>query len=255
MVGVVYEVSLLRVQRLRLGELLENSPPKLSARPVDSGAISMEDVDYQYTEFEPWVLSNITLNVCAGEFVLVQGESGSGKSTLAKLILGLTSPTKGSILVDGCLLGDGMEGTASILQGDRLISDSIYNNIIFFRNDFLESDVVAAAKAAEIYDFVQSMPMRFHTPISDDFAGLSAGQRQRILLARAFLAKPKLFVLDEATNHLDVETESKILQKLRSMPGTKIVISHRPDVMSFADRVLSMQSGRVVNFQTRREHL
>ena len=65
----------------------------------------------------------------------------------------------------------------------------------------------------------------------------------------------KVIVLDEATNHLDVETESKILQKLRSMPGTKIVISHRPDVMSFADRVLSMQSGRVVNFQTRREHL
>lgn len=238
------EVWVLRFQRLRLAPLLTSEPTRPTGAEIEDGRVRCKDVSFRYTMFEPVILQNFNLCVEPGDFVLIQGPSGIGKSTVARLILGLSTPQTGSIEIDGEAATDSMRGIAGVLQGDSLIAGTIADNILLYRDGFSQEDVENAAVLACAHEFIDQLPMKYHTVMSDRYAGLSAGQRQRLLIARAVLGKPKLLVLDEATSHVDPITESRILDNLAGVQASKIVVSHRKDIAHYADRIITLDRGQ-----------
>lgn len=234
----------LRFQRLRLAPLLNERHHSAASHLVQSGVVRLSSVTFQYTMFEPVILNNFNLQVGSGEFALIQGPSGVGKSTVARLLLGLSTPQKGTVEIDGELASGSMQAVASVLQGDSLIADTIAQNILLYRDGFAQSDVERAASLACAHEFIEELPMKYLTVVSEKYSGLSAGQRQRLLLARALLGQPKLLILDEATSHVDPATESRMMENLANLSATKVVISHRIDISVYADQVIKLANGR-----------
>jgi ATP-binding cassette subfamily B protein RaxB len=171
------------------------------------------------------------------------GPSGCGKTTLAKLLLGLLDPESGQILIGGVdtrTLGKEQvrQIAASVLQDDLVFSGSIESNIHFFSDAPDPQRVESAAKLAQFHDEICGFWMGYRTIVGDMGASLSAGQRQRLLLARAIYRDPGILVLDEATSHLDVANERLVAQALRGLGMTRLVIAHRPQTISMTNGVL-----------------
>jgi ABC-type bacteriocin/lantibiotic exporter with double-glycine peptidase domain len=194
------------------------------------------------------VLSDVSLQAKAGECVVVKGPSGAGKTTLIKLICGAAMPCDGQVLIDGLPVVPGIKKLGAVLQTDRLITDSIRENILLFRggsiNGISDDEIYTALQIVGLDRFVKSLPMQLNTGVGEGMTGLSGGQRQRILLARALIGRPKMLVFDEATSSLDVEGESQILANLRTLGITLILCSHRPEVWKFADRIYDIRDGK-----------
>lgn len=212
------------------------------------GAITLTDVSFRYGSFDKLVLNKVALDIAAGEFVAITGPSGSGKTTLLKMLLGLERPTEGSVSVDGHpatpeIWRAWRENAGVVVQDDRLISGSIAENIAFFDPDMDMERVRDAAARAQIDDDVSRMPLQYSTLIGDMGSALSAGQRQRLWLARAFYRQPKILVLDEGTANLDIRTEAIIAELIRGLPITRIVVAHRPALIEAADRVIRVVGG------------
>ena len=242
--------ALLLPQREQLAELMAEKPLlKKPERAITAGELRLLQVSFRYGTLDSWVLREVSFRVDAGECVVLKGPSGAGKTTLIKLICGAAVPSEGQILIDGAPAESGMRGLGAVLQTDRLITDTIRENILLFRGAgaFGASDdnIYAALAVFGLDDFVRSLPMRLNTGIGEGMTGLSGGQRQRIILARALINSPKMLVLDEATSSLDVEGEADILRNLRRLGVTLIICSHRPEVWKFADRILDVRDGRV----------
>jgi ABC-type bacteriocin/lantibiotic exporter with double-glycine peptidase domain len=137
-----------------------------------------------------------------------------------------------------------MEGFAAVLQGDRLITGTIRENIALFRKDASGEMIDAALRTAEIHDWVSTLPMGLNTMVAESMTGLSGGQKQRLLIARAALRRSRVILLDEATASLEVEIEARILSNLRATGAGLIIIAHRPEVWAFADRAIVITDGR-----------
>ena len=189
------------------------------------------------------------LRIAAGECIAVTGRSGAGKSTLIKLICGLLTPTRGEIRINGqTVTGRGRvrkEILGVSLQEDCLFSGTIAENIHFFADDPDISRTEECARLAAIEDEILTMPMRYETYIGASGAGISGGQRQRILIARALYKKPAILIFDESTSHLDLVTEKRISQSLRALSMTRILVAHRPETVSIADRVITLNDARL----------
>jgi ABC-type multidrug transport system fused ATPase/permease subunit len=225
--------------RIRLDEdEPEDSPYKV----VDKGA-----------PLAPYILTNVTLRIRAGERVALVGPSGSGKTTLASLLPRLYDVQEGKICVDGIDIRDytlkALRGAIGVVQQDSfLFSGSIRDNILYGKPDAPESELIAAAKAANAHSFITALPKGYNTELGERGVNLSGGQRQRLSIARAILKNPRILILDEATSALDSESESLVQQALdRLMQGrTSLIIAHRLSTIRNADRIVAVQEGRIV---------
>jgi ABC-type bacteriocin/lantibiotic exporter with double-glycine peptidase domain len=213
--------------------------------------IEVSNVTFSYTKDGPPVLRNLSLKVEPGEYVAIVGRSGSGKSTLMRLLLGFETPNSGAIYYDGhdlktldvrsvrqCIGVD--------LQDAKLFLGSIYANIIITAPWATLEDAWEAARLAGVHEDIRAMPMGMHTLISEGGGGISGGQRQRLLIARAIIAKPSILLLDEATSALDNITQEAVIKNLAKLKCTRVVIAHRLSTVQGCDRILVMDEGTVV---------
>jgi ATP-binding cassette subfamily B protein RaxB len=196
--------------------------------------------------------------VKSGESVVIVGKSGGGKSTLFNIFLGVYKPISGSFFVDGIDVNKIGLPTyrsyiAAVSQDDKLLSGTIADNISFFSGNPDYTFIEECAKVAAIYDDIMSMPMTFNTLIGNMGSALSGGQKQRILIARALYKKPQILFLDEATSHLDPNTEVAVSLAIKKLNITKIMIAHRKETIMSANRVFKLEDRNLTEI-THSEH-
>ena len=211
------------------------------------GHVSLDNVSFRYSDTDPWVLTDHSLEIAAGEMVTLTGPSGGGKTTLMKLMLGLYDPIKGAVKIDGQDLreidrSDWRSRIGVVMQEDRLLSGTLADNISFFDPEIDMQRVYKAAAAAQIHETIAALPMNYQLQIGDMGSILSGGQRQRVLLARALYQDPAVLFLDEGTANLDVETEGAIVKIIRDLPITRIIVAHRPAFLEASDRVVAISA-------------
>ena len=209
------------------------------------GSVCARGLAFRYGESETTIFRNVSLDVRPGEFVAITGPSGGGKTTLLKLLLGLLEPTDGEVLYDDRpfgVLGAGRvrRDIGVVIQDDMLLSGSLAQNISFFDSAPDPDCIEECARIAGIHDDISRFPMGYNTLIGDMGSVLSAGQRQRVLLARALYRRPKILFMDEGTSSLDTEKESEVNANLRELSITRIIIAHRRDTIDAADRVMEL---------------
>jgi ATP-binding cassette, subfamily B, bacterial CvaB/MchF/RaxB len=247
-----FQLRLLSLQAERLSDIvLEPAEPK-AERPMlalprpTMPELEIRSLSYRYSDIDPWLLQNVNLHVSPGECVAITGQSGAGKSTLVKLVSGLLRPQSGEILVGGVSVHRNRGETTSrigfVMQEDSLFSGTISENIHFFDDVPDLERVMECAALACIQDNIEAMPMGYETMVGDMGTTLSGGQKQRILIARALYHRPSVLVFDEATSHLDLETEKVIAQTLKDFKLTRIMVAHRPQTIAIADRVLLLEN-------------
>ena len=219
--------------------------------PVE-GKVEFTDVDFSYEEGVP-VLHDIDLLVEPGERLAVVGETGSGKSTIAKLAMRFYDPDEGTVAIDDANLTDvtersRVEALALIPQDGFLFAGSLRSNLVYARPEASDEEVWRVLDTMDIADWVQSLPDGLDTEVRERGSRFSAGERQLVALARAFLADPEIIVLDEATSNLDPETEVKVEGALRALleGRTSIVIAHRLRSAERADRVVMVDDGEII---------
>ncbi len=205
------------------------------------------------TGCEPWILDGVSVKFHRGESVAIVGPSGGGKTTLLKILSGLVAPTEGEILINGEPLKTvGLDNYRAMLgvvmQDDQLFSGSIAENIAFFDDRIDMKWMEACARDAAVHDDIMAMPMKYETLIGDMGTVLSGGQKQRVLIARALYCGPGILLLDEATSHLDVDRERMVNAMPRRGCLTRIVIAHRPETIRAADRIVTLEAGRIVEW-------
>jgi ATP-binding cassette subfamily B protein RaxB len=208
-------------------------------------------VRFRYGEHAPYVLDGVDLRVEPGECVAIVGGSGAGKSTLLHVLLGVARPCAGEVLVGGRPLErlgaeERRRTLVGVTQGDCLFAGTIADNIAFFDALADRTRIEECARLAAIHGDVAALPMGYDTFVGFLGSTLSAGQQQRILLARALYARPAVLVLDEATSHLDVQREAEVAAALRDLAMTRILVAHRRETIATADRVLTLEGGRLV---------
>ena len=233
--------------------------PKRENWPQIKGDIDFEHVDFQYQDGEK-VLSDFNLHVNAGETIALVGPTGAGKSTVVNLICRFYEPTAGRIRIDGVDYRERSQlwlqsSLGYVLQEPRLFSGTIRDNIRYGRLDASEEDIRRAARLAHAEPFILRMSKDYDTPVGEGGSRLSTGEKQLISFARAILADPRIFILDEATSSVDTETEaliqSAIAQVLKGR--TAFIIAHRLSTVRSADRILVIQDGRIAESGTHRE--
>jgi len=214
--------------------------------------LEFKNINFYY-EHHKKILSNINFGVKKGEMIGIIGPSGVGKTTLIDLILRLFNPKDGQILLDGkninsISLDDWRKNIGYVSQDIFLINDTIANNIKFYDNSISDQEVEQAAKMASIYNFIQGYPDKFDTIIGERGILLSAGQRQRVVIARILVKNPQLLIFDEATSALDVESEKEIQEVINHLKGymTVLVIAHRLSTITDADRLIVLSGGKII---------
>ncbi|MEJ2609071.1 MAG: ATP-binding cassette domain-containing protein [Candidatus Thiodiazotropha sp.] len=252
----VVSFRLLSIQTERLSDIVfherDSTDEGISLIPTDSGlTIDFHDVWFRYADSEPWVLSGVNLSIKPGDSIVIIGLSGGGKTTLIKLMLGLLTPNKGDILVDGISLrqinlAQYRFHIGTVMQEDQLFAGSILENVAFFDSDLKTEEVMECLQRAGIYEEVKAMPMGMQTLVGDMGTTLSGGQKQRILVARALYKQPEILVLDEATSHLDKDNQAHVHAALRSTGKTHISITHREELLSPTDRVFILNEGQLL---------
>jgi ATP-binding cassette subfamily B protein len=233
-----------------------------------NGAHDGEETSDELTEGAPhsqarlMALDDLTFRASPGQLTALVGPSGAGKTTLTYLIPRLYDPTGGRILIDGTDLRDVDLDSLSqqigmVTQETHLFHDTIRTNLLYAKLDATQAEVEAAARAANIHDFIMDLPARYDTIVGERGYRLSGGEKQRLAIARVILKNPRILVLDEATSHLDSESEALIQDALkRVMAGrTSIVIAHRLSTILAADQILVIDRGQIVERGTHAELL
>ena len=244
---------------LELGEpLLRTEPEQSSGKKTVtrlSGKIEMNNVTFRYTEDGPAILDDLSLSIKPGEYVAIVGKTGCGKSTLMKLLLGFMSPQQGGIYYDGVDLErldlrSLRRNIGIVLQDGKLFPGDIFANLTVAAPWLTMDDAWEAAEKAGIADAIRSMPMGMHTLISEGGGGISGGQRQRLIIARAIITKSNILMFDEATSALDNITQKIVTDSLNSMGCTRIVIAHRLSTIRDCDRIIALDKGKIVESGT-----
>lgn len=228
----------------------ETSEDKIQLSQV-SGAIELNNVTFRYDESQPPVLDDLSLKIRPGQYVAVVGRTGCGKSTLMRIMLGFETPERGAVYYDGHDIRTVdphslRRRIGTVTQNGKLFSGDIYSNIVVAAPWLTMQEAWEAAEIAGIADDIRRMPMRMHTVISEGQGGISGGQRQRLMIARAIAPKPKILFFDEATSALDNVTQKKISEALDSMKCTRIVIAHRLSTIRECDRILVLDGGKIL---------
>lgn len=216
-----------------------------------SGAIELNNVTFRYTEDMPPVLDDLSLKIRPGQYVAVVGKTGCGKSTLMRIMLGFETPQKGAVYYDGrdlkrIDLKSLRRKIGAVMQNGKMFTGDIFSNITISAPWLTLDDAWEAAEIAGMADDISSMPMGMHTIISEGQGGISGGQRQRLLIARAVAPKPKILMFDEATSALDNITQKQVSEALDNMKCTRIVIAHRLSTIRQCDRIIVLDKGKIV---------
>jgi len=245
------DFALLRSTFRRIQPILDAKVESSGEREVPgviSGQVTIADVRFAYPGSANEILSGVDIRIEAGENVAIVGASGSGKSTLLQLVLGLRQPTSGKVLLDGKDL-DRLDLVSvrrqigAVVQNTRIVPGAILENIVG-STLYTINDAQRALEAAGFAEEVDRMPMGLHTYVTDQT--LSGGQLQKLLIARALVARPKILVFDEATSALDEISQAQVVSSLAGLRATRIIVAHRLSTVRSCDRIFVMESGRVV---------
>jgi NHLM bacteriocin system ABC transporter ATP-binding protein len=241
--------------------ILEAVPEISVEKPVIekiSGAIEMNNVSFRYADDMPNVIDNLSLKIRPGEYVAIVGRTGCGKSTLMRILLGFEKPQKGAVYYDGRDINSVdikslRKKIGVVLQSGRLFNGDIFSNISISAPDLTMDGAWEAARMSGMAEDIENMPMGMQTLISEGTGGISGGQRQRLLIARAIAPKPKVLMFDEATSALDNLTQKQVSQSLDSLKCTRLVIAHRLSTIRNCSRILVLDKGKIAEQGTYEE--
>ena len=235
----------------------EDSLPELERDGITllTGEIEFRGLTFGYSRSVPALFENMNLAIRPGESIAFVGSSGSGKSTAAKLLAGLLTPWEGEVLYDGKPLKDIMSpvfhaSVAMVNQDSAIFEDSVRNNIIMWDRTIDGEEITRAAKAASIHADILKMSGGYDHKLSSGGRNLSGGQRQRIGIARALAKKPEILILDEATSALDAVTERRIMDNIKELGITTVIVAHRLSTVRGCDRIIVLEHGRIVETGT-----
>ena len=265
--GFVYrEIRQALVDMSEMFSLLEQ-PPEVQDKPgapplrVAGGRIEFRDVHFAYDP-ERAILKGVDLAVEPGQTLAIVGPSGSGKSTIGRLLFRFYDVNAGAVLIDGQDIRDVSQNSLHnaigvVPQDTVLFNDTIYYNIAYGRDAATRAEIEQAAKAAQIHEFVQSLPNGYYTMVGERGLKLSGGEKQRVGIARSLLKNPPILLLDEATSALDTQTEHEIQESLIQMGQgrTVMIIAHRLSTVVHADRIVVLEQGQIVESGSHEELL
>ena len=259
--GAFTALSGVALTAAQIRPILEMAEPILKTEPESdenkamltrlSGNIELSNVYFRYHENMPYVVDGMSLKIKAGDYVAIVGSTGCGKSTLMRLLLGFEKPEKGAIYYDGrdmskLDLRSLRRKIGAVMQTGSLFQGDIYSNIVISAPQLGLEEAWEAAELAGIADDIRAMPMGMQTLISEGQGGISGGQKQRLMIARAVASKPRILMFDEATSALDNKTQKQVSDALDGLKCTRIVIAHRLSTIRHCDRILVLDRGRIV---------
>ncbi len=248
--------------------ILEMAEPILKAEPEIqehkeilthlSGNVELSNISFRYQDDSPNIVDDLSLKIRSGEYIAIVGKTGCGKSTLIRLMLGFEKPNRGAVYYDGKDLNkidlqSLRRRIGVVTQDGSLFQGDIFSNISVSAPQMSMEDAWAAAEIAGIADDIRAMPMGMFTIISEGQGGISGGQKQRLMIARAIAHKPKILILDEATSALDNRTQKMVSDALERMGCTRIVIAHRLSTIRHCDRILVLDHGKIIEEGTYEE--
>ena len=261
LMGAFSALSKIALSVAQIRPILEMAEPFLKTAPETaekreivthiSGAIELDHVSFRYSDSTPYILNDLSLKIKPGEYVAIVGKTGCGKSTLMRLLLGFESPETGAVYYDGkdvntLDLGSLRRNIGTVIQSGSLFQGDIYSNIVITAPQLTIKDAWEAAETAGIADDIRAMPMGMHTLISEGQGGISGGQKQRLMIARAVAPKPRLLLFDEATSALDNKTQRQVSESLDAMGCTRVVVAHRLSTIRHCDRIVVLDGGRII---------
>ena len=238
--------------------ILDMAEPILKAEPEVSqnreiltkisGGIELNNVYFRYNEHMPYVVNGMSLKIKPGEYIAIVGKTGCGKSSLIRLLMGFETPEKGAIYYDGKDLNSLdlqslRKKIGAVTQDGGLFQGDIFSNITISAPYLTLDEAWEAAEIAGIADDIRAMPMGMHTIIAEGQGGISGGQKQRLMIARAVAPKPKILIFDEATSALDNKTQKQVSEALDKLKCTRIVVAHRLSTIKHCDRILVLDQG------------
>ena len=258
--GALMSVAGIALTAARIKPVFEMAKPIMNAEPEISegkqtvtkisGGIELSHVSFRYDVNSPLVVDDLSLKIRPGQYVAVVGKTGCGKSTLLRLLLGFEKPQKGAIYYDGkdletLDLRSLRKKIGVVTQNGKLFQGDIYSNIVISAPYLSVDDAWKAAEIADIAEDIRKMPMGMHTIISEGAGGISGGQKQRLMIARAVAPNPKILMFDEATSALDNITQKKVSEALDGLKCTRIVIAHRLSTIKQCDRIIVLDGGKI----------
>ena len=234
--------------------ILQTEPETAEGREIVtklSGSIELSNISFRYYDTQPYVINGLNLKIKAGEYVAIVGKTGCGKSTLLRLLLGFETPEKGAIYYDrkdlrSLDLGSLRRRMGVVTQDGSLFHGDIFSNITVSSPQLTIDDAWEAAEKAGIAEDIRAMPMGMHTFLSEGQGGVSGGQRQRLMIARAIAPKPKILLFDEATSALDNKTQKQVADALAELNCTRVVIAHRLSTVKDCDRIVVLDGGKII---------
>jgi len=255
------KISLDRIGEVHLQQGEESTNDKSALSPVPaSKSIEIKDLYFAYDGTQSPVLNGISLKIPEGKVTAIVGTSGSGKTTLMKLLVKFYTPQKGSIHVGNVDLNElstseWRQQCGAVMQDGFIFADTISGNVALSSDDIDVNKMLYSVRVASIGDFIESLPLRYNTKLGMNGIGLSQGQKQRILIARAVYKNPEMIFLDEATSSLDANNERVIMENLDQFLKNKtvVVIAHRLSTVKKADQIVVLEKGKIVETGTHAE--
>jgi len=258
--GAFSSLASIALSGSQIKPVLDMAKPIMEAEPEVSdnkevieklnGNIEFNNVSFRYDEKMPLIVDDLTLKIKSGQYIAIVGKTGCGKSTLIRLLLGFEKAQRGAIYYDGkdinsIDLKSLRRKIGVVMQDGKLFQGDIFSNITISAPWLTLDEAWEAARMAGIADDINDMPMGMNTLISEGAGGVSGGQRQRLLIARAIAPKPKILIFDEATSALDNITQKQVSESLDSLKCTRIVIAHRLSTIKHCDRILYLEDGKI----------
>lgn len=254
LVSIVITVANIKPTLEMAKPILEAEPELAEGKQVLTriqGGIELNNVSFRYDDNMPLVVDQMNLKIRPGQYVAIVGKTGCGKSTIIRLLLGFEKPQRGAIYFDGhdiqsIDLKSLRRKIGVVMQNGKLFQGDIFSNIAISAPNLTLDEAWEAAEVAGIADDIRRMPMGMNTIICEGAGGISGGQRQRLMIARAIASKPKVLIFDEATSALDNVTQKKVSNALDKLKCTRIVIAHRLSTIKHCDRILYLEDGKIL---------